>query len=110
MSLETQIEALVAALNANTAALLGKQAPTTTKPPKATEGAAKPEVKTAEAQPAKQAVTYDDVKGPFLELVKKDRPKALAVIGGEPFKLSSLKEAKPEQYAGLLTAITKASQ
>lgn len=109
MSLEAKIEALTAAVIANTAALLGKQPPAAAGKV-ADKPATKPQENKADTQPAKQAITYDDVKGPFLELVKKDRAKALEVIGSEPFGLSSLKEAKPEQYAGLLTAITKASQ
>jgi hypothetical protein len=53
-----------------------------------------------------KALTYDDVKTPFLALVKKNRDLALATL--KPFGLDSLKGAKPEQFAAIKTAIEAA--
>lgn len=119
MSLEAKIEALTAAVIANTEALIAvagrgavkAQAPAATKPQAPAEtAAAKPSPKTASeaAKADTPAITYDDIKVPFLALVKQDRAKALEVIGKPPFGLASLKEAKPEQYADLLAVLKKA--
>lgn len=55
---------------------------------------------------AAKALTYDDVKVPFLALVKKNRELALATL--KPFGLDSLKPAKPEQFAAILAALNNA--
>jgi hypothetical protein len=109
MSLEDRMDALTKALNDNTNALLGragvqahpaKQAAAQTKARAEVDASAK----TAKAPDVKdKAVSYDDVKGPFLDLVKKDRELALATI--KPFGLDNLKAAKPEQYYDILAAI-----
>ena len=115
MSLEAKIEALTAAVVANTAAVLSSRAPTPEQAVKAS--ADKP---TAPAEPLKTAaqeqatkreeaanpVTYDTVKTPFLALVKKNRDLALATL--KPFGLDSLKGAKPEQLGAILDAVNKA--
>lgn len=67
--------------------------------------AAAPAAAPAATQPAK-ALTYDDVKVPFLALVKKNRDLALATL--KPFGLDSLKPAKPEQFAAILAALNNA--
>lgn len=109
MSLEAKIEALTAAVIANTAALQAAAgAKATHSAGKAEKQAEKVAEKPAEKPAERPEVSYDDVKVPFLALVKKDRAKALEVIGAKPFGLSNLKDAKPEQYAGLLDAILKA--
>ena len=101
MSIEAKIEALTAALNDNTVAL-GKAF--------ATGGNAKQEAARAPAaakvaeKAAGKALTYGDVKGPFLALVKKDRDAALAAIA----PLTHLKEAKPEEYGNILARVNKA--
>lgn len=94
MSIEAKIEALTIALNNNTAALLGVKAPAT-------------KLKDAPATAAAASTpTYDDVKVPFLALVKKNRDLALATL--KPFGLDSLKPAKPEQFAAILAALNNA--
>lgn len=60
----------------------------------------------AAATPAAKALTYDDIKVPFLALVKKNRDLALATL--KPFGLDSLKPAKPEQFAAILEALNAA--
>ena len=122
MSLEDRIAALTVALEANTAALLGAKPAATAH---AAERKAKPiigadqavinsapllnkGVTVAPAPPVDAAPpAYDDVKVPFLKLVKTKRDAALAIL--KEFGLATLLEAKPEQLAPILAAINKAS-
>lgn len=123
MTIEAKLDALTAAINGLTAAVqyavgtkpiigadpavkpakeaakAAAQAPATPAP------TAAPAAAPAAAQPAK-ALTYDDVKVPFLALVKKNRDLALATL--KPFGLDSLKPAKPEQFAAILAALNNA--
>ena len=99
MSLEKQIEALTLAVNNNTAALIGKPVVAGTTVQQATKAAEKV------AEATKGPLSYDDVKGPFLALVKLNRDAALAAIA----PLGNLKEAKPEQYAAILAKVRKAT-
>ena len=117
MTIEAKLEALTAAVVGLTAALTaqsGAQAPIT-KPVKVSPSidAAKPAepmkapaTPPAAAAPAGKALTYDDVKVPFLALVKKNRDLALATL--KPFGLDSLKPAKSEQFAAILAALNSA--
>lgn len=123
MSLEAKVEALTAAVLGLTAAMqyavgtkpiIGadpavKPAKEAAKPtaqaPVTPAPAAAPAPAPAAAQPAK-VLTYDDVKVPFLALVKKNRDLALATL--KPFGLDSLKPAKPEQFAAILAALNNA--
>lgn len=128
MTIEARLDALTAAINGLTAAVqyAGNKGPvigadpaviaSTQKPakeaakPAATPPAA-PAAATAPAAPpappeAAKALTYDDVKVPFLALVKKNRDLALATL--KPFGLDSLKPAKPEQFAAILAALNNA--
>lgn len=98
MHLEDQLAALTAALNANTAALLGKSAPAAA--PTAAPAAAKPKAPAAE----KGALTYDDIKVPFLALCKAKG----ADVGRElckKFGHENLKTVKPEQFPEVLKEI-----
>lgn len=119
MTIEAKLEALTAAVLGLTAAIEGKQISAAAdkvigaiKPAKVSasiDAAAPAEPMKAPApaatQPAK-ALTYDDVKVPFLALVKKNRDLALATL--KPFGLDSLKPAKPEQFAAILAALNNA--
>ena len=116
MAIEAKIDELIAALDRNTAARSAGKTEPAKEPAKAAaktpaaliaETAAKPapEVQAKAAEPAK-ALTYDDVKVPFLALVKKNRDLALATL--KPFGLDSLKPAKPEQFAAILAALNNA--
>jgi len=104
--LEAKIEALtvtvaelIATLKAGAAV-----APAATKP--ATKPAATEATKTE--APAAKTITYDDVKVPFLDLVKNaGRDAALAVL--KPFGHENLKTVKPDQFAEVLAAIGKAA-
>ena len=112
MTIEAKLEALTAAVVGLTAAIQGAQATPSTKPAKvspsidaaapATQAPAAP----AAVPAAAKALTYDDVKVPFLALVKKNRDLALATL--KPFGLDSLKPAKPEQFAAILAALNNA--
>lgn len=117
MTIEAKLEALTVAINKLAEAYAGSA---TTKPAKsvspsidAAAPAAPMKAPAAEkaptaapaAAPAK-ALTYDDVKVPFLALVKKNRDLALATL--KPFGLDSLKPAKPEQFAAILAALNNA--
>ena len=93
MTIEAKLDALTAAINGLTAAVAG--APAKTEP-----------AKTEPAKTSAKALTYDDVKVPFLALVKKNRDLALATL--KPFGLDSLKPAKPEQFAAILAALNSA--
>lgn len=125
MTIEAKLEALTAAVNGLTAAIqyagnkggpiIGADPavvasaqkaakPAAEKAPTAAPAAA-PAAPTAAQEPAK-ALTYDDVKVPFLALVKKNRDLALATL--KPFGLDSLKPAKPEQFAAILAALNNA--
>ena len=129
MTIEAKIDALIEALNKNTAALQGAMVTAVSKnaaktpealvaasaaAKKATEAAPAPAAPAQEAPAAPQtpaaepnkALTYDDVKVPFLALVKKNRDLALATL--KPFGLDSLKPAKPEQFAAILAALNNA--
>ena len=112
MSLEAKIDALTAAINRLAAATEGNSGVITqherTAAVLVAEKAAAP-AQTPDKEPAKtsaKALTYDDVKLPFLALVKKNRDAALAVL--KPFGLDSLKPAKPEQFAAILAALNSA--
>lgn len=111
MSLEAKIEALTKAVEANTAALLGVKG--TDKPGKPIIGADQKVIDSAPLLNTKntpavtpEAVTYDQVKAPFLKLVTKSRDLALETL--KPFGLDSLKAAKPDQYGAILAAVNKA--
>lgn len=122
MTIEAKLEALTAAINGLTAAVqyAGNKGPiigadpavvaSTHKPAKeaAKPAAQAPAAATAPpaAKEAAKALTYDDVKVPFLALVKKNRDLALATL--KPFGLDSLKPAKPEQFAAILAALNNA--
>ena len=55
-------------------------------------------------------LTYDDVKRPFLDLIKvKGNVVGRAVLNHFGFK-ASLTEATPEQYAGIIAHIVEASK
>ena len=54
------------------------------------------------------SLSYDDIKKPFLELAKRDLAAAQALIAEFGFK--TLKDAKPEQYAEILRALTPDSE
>ena len=81
------------------------------KPSKATtaQTAAAP-ASTEAAQPAatSTSLSYDDIKTPFLDLAKRDLAAAQALIAEFGFK--TLKDAKPEQYAEILRALTPDSE
>lgn len=109
MALEDRMEALTKALNDNTNALLGrvgvqahpaKQAAARTAAQAAVDASAKKPEPKAEAK----ALSYDDVKVPFLALVKLNREEALAVL--KTFGLDNLKNAKPEQFYAIHKAVT----
>ena len=134
MSLEALIKDLTAALEANTAALIGRTAGEKNKTAAKTEtkpviGADQKVIDSApllnekkDAPPADKAVTFDDVKSPFLALCTKNSaaavailqkhkaeadvtdPKTKAVTGKRP----SLSAAKPEQFAAILADIQAA--
>ena len=127
MSLEKALEANTAAvlaltemLNTDMAALasfLKGQQPTPKKPEPAAKPSKATAVKSAEtpasttpAQPAatSTSLSYDDIKTPFLELAKRDLAAAQALIAEFGFK--TLKDAKPEQYAEILRALTPDSE
>lgn len=99
--IEKLLQDLTAALNANTAALTGKVA---TAPAAAAKAPVPSPVKAETKAEGAKALTYDDVKTPFMQLVKKDRALALKTIA----PLGSLKEAKPEDFGTILAAINKA--
>lgn len=106
MTIEAKIEALTAALIANTAALTGAKPAKSVSPSVDAAAPAAPMKASTPPKADAKALTYDDVKVPFLALVKKDRDLALATL--KPFGLDSLKPAKPEQFADILAALTKA--
>ena len=112
MSIEAILKELIVAVNNNTAALSAAPAVLRSNRPADTPAASKPADAASKpaSKPATPApdVTYDTVKAPFLALVKTNRQLALDTIGAEPFKLANLKDAKPEQFAGLLKAIENA--
>jgi len=112
MSIEASINALTAAIVAQTAALQASLGVVGTPPAGKPVVAAKADVKADTATPAKAAdaapagvVDYEEVKTAFLKALKINRPATLALL--EPFKIAGPKEAKPEQYADLLAAINK---
>lgn len=124
MTIEAKIDALIEALNKNTAALQGatvtsvsknaaktpealvKAAAEAAKAPQTEPTAPQTPAPQAPAEQPNKALTYDDVKVPFLALVKKNRDLALATL--KPFGLESLKPAKPEQFAAILAALNNA--
>lgn len=127
MTIEAKLEALTAAVNNLTGAIMAAHATTlgTAKPVKSVSpsidkaapaapmtapatqapAAGSPAAIVAEVKAVK-SLTYDDVKVPFLALVKKNRDLALATL--KPFGLDSLKPAKPEQFAAILAALNNA--
>jgi len=62
----------------------------------------------AEPDAATSTLTYDDIKVPFLNLAKSDLAAAQALIA--EFGFRTLKDAKPEQYAEILRALTPDSE
>lgn len=119
MSLEATLDHLIAAINANTAAILQTNGKSTAgvgaaqTPPAAGTKETKP-VAPAAAAPKKDAandVTYDKVKTAFLALASaKGRDAAVAAIAPLPtLKEVEAKEQKPGQYAALLASIEKAA-
>ena len=103
MTIEAKLDALTAAISGLTAAMTSKQPDTGAKT--APVAAVEP-TKTTATPPATKTLTYDDIKVPFLALVKKNRDAALAAL--KPFGLDSLKPAKPEQFAAILAALNSA--
>lgn len=132
MSLEAAVEALVIALNANTAALNGRSGipPATLdprsggpirddlKPPLKTNTNAKPALlKPAPEEvkaPPPPAATYDQCKKAFLDLMKKiQRDPAIALIAPLVAPATTLKELEaaekhPGQYAAIHAALSSA--
>ena len=124
MSLEKALEANTAAVLALieaiktpiTGLVQGESQPAPKKPEaaaapsKATSApaAVAPASTTPEPVAATSTLTYDDIKTPFLELAKRDLPAAQALIAEFGFK--TLKDAKPEQYAEILRALTPDSE
>lgn len=109
MTIEAKIEALTAAIAGLHAALDKASAAVKGKSVSPSVDAAAPAAPMKAPTPPKadaKALTYDDVKVPFLALVKKDRDLALETL--KPFGLDSLKPAKPEQFTDILAALTKA--
>jgi len=108
MTIEAKLEALTKAVEANTTALLGR-AGVQAIPAKQAQDKARAEVaasaKKPEVKADAKAVNYDDIKEPFVALVKLNRDEALATL--KPFGLDSLKGAKPEQFYAVHTAVTK---
>ena len=132
MSIEALIKDLTAALEANTAALIGRTAGEKNKTAAKTEtkpviGADQKVIDSAPLLNEKKdapptTVTFDDVKSPFLALCVKSSaaatailqkykaeadvtdPKTKAVTGKRP----SLSAAKPEQFAAILADIQEA--
>ena len=100
MTLEAKLDALTAAIDKLSVALT----PVALTPAALTPVALTPVALTPVAPPP--ALIYEDVKVPFLALVKKNRDLALAVL--KDFGLDSLKAAKPEQFATILTALNNA--
>ena len=109
MTIEAKLEALTAAILGLTAAYAGGATPAAqpavTKP---ATGKAKPVA--ADTQPAaetEKALTYDDVKKPFLQLVQTaGRDIALATL--QPFGHENLKTVNPDQFKTVLDAINAA--
>ena len=124
MSLEKALEAntaavllLTQALNANRAATpnaesqpAAKKTEAAAKPSKATSApaAATPASTKPEPVAATSTLTYNDIKTPFLDLVKRDLAAAQALIAEFGFK--TLKDAKPEQYAEILEKLSANSE
>lgn len=123
MTIEAQLAALTQAIDRLSTTIQGAQATPATKPAKVSPSidaaapkqpmqapAPAPATQAPAAAPAApaaaKALTYDDVKVPFLALVKKNRDLALATL--KPFGLDSLKPAKPEQFAAILAALNNA--
>jgi len=128
MTIEAKLDALTAAINGLTAAvqyaagtkpIIGADPAVVASTQKQAKEAAKPAAQAPKGEPAATApaappaapeaakvLTYDDVKVPFLALVKKNRDLALATL--KPFGLDSLKPAKPEQFAAILAALNNA--
>lgn len=101
MSIEAKIDALIAALDRNTAAHGGKPA------------AEQPPSTPAADSSAPKALVYEDVQKPFLALVKSHgRDIALGEIAKVDPSLKSLKDAaaKPELFAQLLAAVQAAAK
>ena len=125
MSLEKALEAntaavllLTQALNANRSATPNAEAQpapkkqeekvSTPSKAKAAPVATAPASTTAEPDATTSTLTYDDIKVPFLALAKSDLAAAQALIAEFGFK--TLKDAKPEQYAGILARLTPDSE
>lgn len=120
MTIEAKLEALTVAINKLAEAYAGmparigksvspsidKAAPAAPMTAPAAANKAPTAATTAAATQPTKALTYDDVKVPFLALVKKNRDLALATL--KPFGLDSLKPAKPEQFAAILAALNNA--
>lgn len=120
MTIEAKIEALTAAVNNLTGAIAAAHATTLGSDPvaKPARNAAKAVAEHqqpngavtatigAPADIAAKVLTYEDIKIPFLALVRKNRDQALATL--KPFGLESLKPAKPEQFAAILSALNNA--
>lgn len=110
MSIETQITELIAALDRNTKAHGGVAPPTG-----ATAGVAMHKAAARVATPTAEVVaavtppragktlTYEDIRGPFLEVAKVSKEQALALL--KPYGLENLKGAKPENFAAILASI-----
>jgi len=58
-------------------------------------------------QEAAAALTFDQVKGPFVKLATQSSEKAKAVLAKHG--IAKLSEAKPEQYAAILASIQGAA-
>lgn len=108
MTIEAKIDALIAALNANTNALTANVTANVVKaePPKPAKAAK--ETPPPAAADAPKALTYDSIKEPFLALVKnKGREAGVEVL--KSFGAEKLPDIKPEKFADVLAAITRAA-
>lgn len=115
MSLEKALQENTEALN-KLIALMQAAGTATCAAPTAEEVKQKEPVKSKEVATATPAVEhtdpvatklkYEDVQGPFLKLVNKDRAAAVAILG--KFSCQNLKQATDAQYADILTAVEEA--
>lgn len=99
--LETVMQDLIAALNANTAALKGGAATTAAAP-------AAPKTAKPAAPAGNGSLSYDDIKVPFLALCRSHGAEAGRELC-KKFGHENLKTVKPEQFADVLKAIKEAA-
>lgn len=112
MSIEAKIDALIAALTANTAALSGAKAAPTAKTPaqQIAEHTATKAIEKAAATPtpaADKPLNYDtDVKPVALKLIGANRPKFVELLA--KYKVDNAVKLKPEQYKGFVADVKAA--